>query len=385
MNKLRVLFVSAAVVFLMAGPARGQQYVSDFEKRLAGAEDEIKAMRARLDAESRKEATVLSALARLNLSRDLLKAELAARAIKVEKAEVELKEHGTRMSEIETQLDREREQVERILAAIYKYGKPDFAAFLLRAGDFAAMAAETKRLSFLAGYERRIILDFNASLARLQEARLTLESKTRDLTEQQRLAEIKRKELEEETKKNADLVLQIKQNKATYNKTLGELQDGAAQLQVLMKKIATNEWVLTSRFVPISDRHGRLAWPVGGKIITRFGPEVHPRFKTTIMNKGIDIAPSGKSVPVQAVHAGKVVYADYFYGYGNLLIIDHGLTYYSLYGHCSEFLVKLGDMIEAGRKIALTGDTGSLKGECLYFEIRYKSQAVDPLKWLQKK
>ena len=120
------------------------------------------------------------------------------------------------------------------------------------------------------------------------------------------------------------MVLEIKQNKVTYKKALGELQDGAAQLQVLMKKIATNEWVLTSRFVPISDRRGRLAWPVGGKIITRFGPETHPRFKTTIMNKGIDIAPFGKSVPVQAVHAGKVVYADYFYGYGNLLIIDHG-------------------------------------------------------------
>ena len=69
MNKFRILAVSAAVVFLMAGPARGQQYVSDFEKRLSNAEDEIKSMRAKLDAESRKETTVLSALARLSLSR----------------------------------------------------------------------------------------------------------------------------------------------------------------------------------------------------------------------------------------------------------------------------------------------------------------------------
>ena len=183
------------------------------------------------------------------------------------------------------------------------------------------MAMETKRLSFLAGYEREIIQDFTASLERLREARLVLEGKKKDLADQQRLAEVKRQELEQETKKNSDLIRDIKQNKVTYKKTLGELEESAVQLQAMMKKISTSEWVLTSRFVPLSDRRGRLDWPINGRIITRFGPETHPRFKTTIMNKGIDIAPAGRSARVRAVHGGKVVYADQFYGYGNLIIM----------------------------------------------------------------
>ena len=104
---------------------------------------------------------------------------------------------------------------------------------------------------------------------------------------------------------------------------------------------------------------------------------------TIVMNKGLEIAPRRDETRILAVHAGKVVYADYFAGYGNLLIVDHGLSYFSLYGHCSEFLVAVGDMVAAGQPIALVGDSGSLNGECLYFEIRQKAKALDPLAWLK--
>jgi len=103
------------------------------------------------------------------------------------------------------------------------------------------------------------------------------------------------------------------------------------------------------------------------------------------LNNGIEIAPQKNASIIQAIHAGKVVYADYFEGYGNLLIVDHGMTYYSLYGHCSEFMVSPGDIIKAEQPIALVGDSGSLKGRCLYFEIRFKTKALDPLKWLNRR
>ena len=88
---------------------------------------------------------------------------------------------------------------------------------------------------------------------------------------------------------------------------------------------------------------------------------------------------------VRAVFGGTVLFAQWFKGYGNLLIIDHGMTYYSLYGHCSEFLARVGDMVTANQPVALVGDTGSLHGECLYFEIRYKTKALDPLQWLGRR
>ncbi len=152
-----------------------------------------------------------------------------------------------------------------------------------------------------------------------------------------------------------------------------------------MNKIMTQEWVLPFAFVPLYEVKGRLPWPVDGRVITRFGFERHPSFRTVVENKGVEIAPDEPEARVRTVHGGKVVYADYFQGYGNLLIVDHGMTYYTLYGHCAEFLAAVGDMVEAGQPVAVAGDTGSLKGECLYFEVRFKTRALDPLQWLKRR
>jgi septal ring factor EnvC (AmiA/AmiB activator) len=103
-----------------------------------------------------------------------------------------------------------------------------------------------------------------------------------------------------------------------------------------------------------------------------------------IMNNGIEIS-AEKDTPVKAIHDGFVVYCDYFRGYGNLIIIDHGLAYYSLYGHCSDFLVEKGDIVRTGQPIALVGDSDSLVGPALYFELRFKTKPLNPLKWLKRR
>lgn len=130
-------------------------------------------------------------------------------------------------------------------------------------------------------------------------------------------------------------------------------------------------------------KKGKLPWPVEGKIITRFGVQKHPQFKTITMNNGIEISPEKTGIIVKSIHPGKVVYADYFKGYGNLVIIDHGMTYYSLYGHCSDFLVKKGEFVKTQHAIAFVGDFGSLEGITLYFELRFKTKPLNPLQWLR--
>ena len=88
---------------------------------------------------------------------------------------------------------------------------------------------------------------------------------------------------------------------------------------------------------------------------------------------------------IRAIHAGKVVYADFFPSYGNLLILEHGGGYHSLYGHCAEFLVRNGDFVGPGTPLAVAGDTASLSGISLYFEIRYQTKPVNPLLWLRRR
>jgi septal ring factor EnvC (AmiA/AmiB activator) len=102
------------------------------------------------------------------------------------------------------------------------------------------------------------------------------------------------------------------------------------------------------------------------------------------MNNGIEITPR-KDMLVKCIHPGTVAYTDHFQGYGNLIIIDHGMSYYTLYGHCSDFLVKKGDPVQADQSIALVGDYSALQGKTLYFEIRYKTKPLNPLQWLKRR
>jgi septal ring factor EnvC (AmiA/AmiB activator) len=365
--------------------ASSSQNVSDFEQRLGRINGQIKDLKARIEAEARKESSVLSSLARVNLNKNLVQKELAAQNVELERARADLAAIQADIKTIRSNLVRERESIEKTLVTLYKFGRLDFFQFLLQARNIETYASESKNLAILARHQEDVVSRFLFSLDEQRAAEAALDSKQRDLAEMVRAANLKKQELETEARKYAALVQETRKNKDTFKRTLEELSASAEELQRMMNKIINQEWVLPAAFVPLYERRGQLPWPLEGKVITNFGFERHPEFQTMVMNKGLEISPGKDKSLILSVHTGKVVYADYFQGYGNLLIVDHGMTYYSLYGHCAEFLVAAGDMVRAGQPLALVGDTGSLKGECLYFEIRYKTKALDPLQWLKRR
>ena len=365
-----------------ASPSSSQS-VSDFEQRLSRINGQIKDLKARIEAEARKESSVLSSLARVNLNKSLVQKELAAQNVELERARADLAAIQADIQAIRSNLDRERESIEKTLVTLYKFGRLDFFQFLLQARDIETYASESKNLAILARHQEDVVSGFLRSLDELRSAEAALDSKQRDLAGMVRAANLKKQELEIEARKYAALVQETRKNKDTFKQTIDELSASAGQLQTMMNKIISQEWVLPAAFVPLYERRGKLPWPLEGKVVTSFGFERHPDFLTVVMNKGVEISPAKDKSLILSVHTGKVVYADYFQGYGNLIIVDHGMTYYSLYGHCAEFLVAVGDMVRAGQPLAMVGDTDSLKGECLYFELRYKTKALDPLQWLK--
>jgi len=374
-----------AVLFLSAAAAPQSQSVSDFEQRLTRINGQIKDLKARLDSEARKESSILTSLAKINLNKSIVERELAARNVELERGRADLAVLQKNIRTIRAGIDRERESIERTLVTLYKFGRVDFFQFLLQARDIETYASESKHLALLARGQDDLVAGYMASLEELRAAESALEGKQTDLAEMARAANLKRRELDTEARKSATLVQEIRKNRTTYQQALKELSESAEELQKLMNKIISQEWVLPAAWVPLYERKGKLAWPLEGRIITPFGFEKHPDFNTVVMNKGVEISPGKDKSLILSVHPGKVVYADYFQGYGNLLIVDHGMTYYTLYGHCSEFLAAVGDMVRAGQPVAVVGDTGSLKGECLYFEVRYKTKALDPLQWLRRR
>lgn len=122
--------------------------------------------------------------------------------------------------------------------------------------------------------------------------------------------------------------------------------------------------------------------PVKGKITFLFGPYKNPEFNVTNFRSGIGIKVK-KGDPVRAVFKGTVVFSDWFKGYGNMIIIDHGNNYHTVYAHLEEVFKATGDLVETGEVIATAGDTGLISETTLHFEIRHHGKPLDPLHWLK--
>ncbi len=185
-----------------------------------------------------------------------------------------------------------------------------------------------------------------------------------------------------ETQKKELILKEIRQKKKLSLAALESLKLAALQLDSRMETIEPSE-VKTAKGNSFSDHQGRLMIPVEGEIISEFGSSASGNYKVFTFQKGIDIKVE-KGEPVKTVFKGEVMFAQWLKGYGNVLIINHGDNYYTLYAHVEEMFKKEGEAVETGDVIATAGDTGSIKGMCLHFEVRHHGKPVDPMKWLRK-
>ncbi len=384
--KVFIVGILALVLGSSGGLGAGQpQETVEYEKRLAKIKEEIDALKGKISVEEKKEKTILSRMDRIGFTKSLLRKEQSLLNIQLEKNRLETAAIKKSIPELTASLEQEKQALARILVTLYKFGPLSFVRFVFQAKDLKILLGESKNLAVLASSEERMIGDYKRNLDMLGRAEADLKSKEKEIDRLIQAAAAKKAELEAEEKKDRALVSQIRTSKKTYEQTIDELSIQARELQLLIQKFEKEEWAVPFPFVPFYEKKGKLPWPAGGKVVSTFGLQRHPQFNTVTMNNGIEISPPKDNLVIRSVHAGKVVFADYFKGYGNLLIIDHGMTYYSLYGHCAKFLVEKGDVVKTDQPVAEAGDTGSLVGTALYFEIRFRTKPLDPLQWLGRR
>ncbi len=382
---LTVIFIFALILSEHRTLAQGQESViSDVERRIEQINQQLSQLRSRLKEEEKRENSLLSSLEKIRLNKKVLQNEIESLNLRRVVVNRQLNNLKIKTAETEKTLQKEKEAVEKTLVTLYRYGRLDFMHFFLRTGNLETFLRESKNLTFLARYQGEAINRYLKTLNEIQTLEKELQEKMTEAESLLQQARANQTRLSEEENRNQKLLAEIKKNKSTYQQMMSELQESQEQLQNLLKRLQSQEISLPSPFIPLYERKGKLPWPINGRVITRFGKEKHPRFNTVTINNGVEIVP-GRERNIKAVHGGRVVFADYFQGYGNLIILDHGLSYYTLYGHCASFLVKIGDLVRAGQDIAVVGDSDSLKGECLYFEIRHKARPVDPLQWLKRR
>jgi septal ring factor EnvC (AmiA/AmiB activator) len=402
-----VLWLTAGVA--VAGSPEGKGPRSqDSRDRLKEVQRELGQERAKAKEAGRKEASLARELA-------TLESDLKAKTKLLRDLEDKLRGSSQRIVKLsrdisvtEGRLQRSRSLLRRRLRAMYKQGRLGYVRMLLSAEDFSSVGRRLKYLSALAAQDQRLMQAYGASLTDLSQKRAEFERYKREVAEASEKAAATRGQIVEEQRKYRALLASVREEKAGHLASVKELERSAKDLQGLIARLQSEEerQRRASRAAPKREPsrgdsakeetldlrddgrferlRGKLPWPAKGTLASGFGRQEHPRFHTVTFNRGIEIAaPQGRDIV--AVAEGNVIYADGFKGYGRLVILDHGGGYFTLYAHCADILVKAGDAVPAGQVIAKVGDSGSLEGPQLYFELRHKGKPQDPLAWLQSR
>jgi len=187
-----------------------------------------------------------------------------------------------------------------------------------------------------------------------------------------------------ENEKRSKLLVDIQSEKALRLAAIEALKQTAAALDRTIQSLSQMpDKVKNISHGVFSSFKGLLKMPVKGKIIYFFGQQADSQGETVNFKTGIDIK-ADKGEPICSVYDGEILFSSWFKGYGNMIIVDHGDRFCTVYAHAEELFKAKGDYVEAGEVIATVGDTGSMIGPKLYFELRHHGRPVDPLEWLRK-
>jgi murein hydrolase activator len=352
----------------------------------ASQEENLKALRGRIDAIDRaleknqaatreaRDALRDSERAISNANRALARLGAEARQVRAEAGRITQRRHSLQM-----QVSKREAAIERMLVAWSAPGAPDALRVMLSGDDPADLGRRLHYLAVISRAAAALIAEQRAALAELE--RLGNEA-------QARAARLRA--IEQASRADRDKVLAERRERQRVLKTLGaDIRKNRREIQVLRAdeaRLARLVEALARAAVsaasgPFSALRGKLRLPVRGELSARFGA---PRGAAGMLAKGVFIrAPEGQ--PVRAIAGGQVVYADWMRGFGNLLIVDHGESYLSIYANNESLLKEPGDAVAPGEPIATTGSSGGNEETGLYFEMRHLGRAFDPLSWVKLK
>lgn len=376
----RAVALGLAAWLLLGGAARaaGDERAQELE-RLRRA---IQASRERVADYERQQRGLLEAVEALDQSAAYLAGEVTLAQRTAQRARTRLARIEAEAADLAQQLERTKQAMRVRAVALYQAGNAGTLRLLFTAGGLREFLSRVRALRVLLRHDAELIARYRSesqTLARVQEkARAEALAKS----EAERALTGRSREFEAERAEKRKLASRLHGDRARERAALVELEKAARALEETLANLGAE-----SRGGPVpagagfAAHKGRLAPPVRGQVTQAFGRVVDADFGTQTFRAGI-VFDAALGTPVRAVAPGVVRFAGWFRGYGQLVILDHGDRYFTVSGHLGELAVGVGDAIEAGQAIGAVGDTGSLAGARLYFEIRQGSEPLDPGDWL---
>lgn len=402
---------------------------------IADKKEDLKELRGRIDS-LRKELSA-SEESRADAADQLKQAE--RQISEAQRKLLDLQKNQTRLQntlqdlsrqsrEQESTLAQQQSQLERLLYRQYLQGSPDALQLLLNGDDPNQLARDLYYLSAIARTRTELLGDIRNTLKKQKALTEDAKSRAAELAEVEEQQQAQHAELLQQKAERQKILNQIASKVRSQKQEIGALQRDEKRMSNLVERLtkilaaqaeakAKNEAKAraealakaqkpATRTTPAGTREkpepvpsgpenqhlpsatsgnfarlkGQLRLPARGQIIGRFGA---PREGSSTW-KGLFIR-AGEGSEVKAVANGQVVYAEWMRGFGNLLIVDHGSGYLTVYGNNTSLLKQVGDRVQGGEAVSTVGNSGGNQDSGLYFELRHQGQALDPMKWVSLK
>jgi len=386
-----LILMIAAMPHLAAGqPAldgTSQEAVERLREEAEALQFNLREQETDLDRVKRQEGDVLNALDRTNQT--LQRHQRQAAALKVEMEELEQKIASTQaaVQDLAQRIRIQEAFLSRRLVALYKISRLGAMQLLLPADSVVGALKRQAAIERILSYDEQSRQTMAAHYAGLQELQAQLMSHQE--AKRLRVAEYERQTaaVYRERSHREALLARIRSQQEIQRSTIESLKEAARELereiQSLSRRFEGEVLRTPASSKPLASMKGLLIFPVKGKILNSYGPYRYPRLNIQAFRNGIDIA-AERGEPVRAVYAGTVLYASWFRAYGNIVVIDHGDHYYTVYAHLEDVFKSVDHKVEAGDVIATVGDSGAMGATGLYFELRHHDRPLDPIDWLNR-
>jgi len=373
-NRLAVVLLTALVTITAAHSQTRQSADLD---RIRG---EISRLKRRLEDVRLQKRGAQQALEEVDLELNIRTRELEIAMDMQTRLEQEQHAVEGQIAALSPKIERQKRYLSKRLVALYRLGGLSYVRLFLAIDQRRDPLEAMSMLSYLVARDARAVSRFQNAKQQLSLRYFDLADRQRRLGAMRRVVEDRRRAVAAARLEQERLVSSLRSEETTSAQSLAELEEKASRLERLITVLSRQQRLGATN--DIRTVQGALAWPVEGKVIEHFGKQVNAKFSTITQSNGLKIAAAPGSA-VRAVFGGTVLFSQWFKGYGNLIVLDHGNRVFSLYGNLKAPAVAVGDRVATGQPIAGVGEGEGGQAGYLYFEVRNDNRPEDPQKWLR--
>jgi septal ring factor EnvC (AmiA/AmiB activator) len=377
---LVVGLLTTSVGFSSYAAESSEQKKTEAQKELKELQTKIKALQNNLSTKRKQQSTALkrlrSAEKQIATASKILKSTVG----QLTKKERELTKLRKQQLTLEADKKTQKSALAEQLRSAYMNGQQEYLKLLLNQQEPDELGRTLVYYDYMNKARGKQVRELQQTLSRLKNIDLAIQKEIQELNILKKSKEDETKRLTQLKNKRKKLVDQLAKEIASKSDELTELEINAQELQQLIDSVreTIEKMDFSQPLEGLKKLKGKLRWPTKGKRLRNYGA-----MKDGQRSKGVLIGgEEGKEI--NAIHHGRVVYADWLRGFGLLMIVDHGNGYMSLYGYNQALYKEVGDWVEAREAIATLGQSGGQQQPALYFELRHQGKPVNPRRWFKR-